>query len=233
MCNRSAPEVKAVAFDAVGTLLFPDPPAGRVYAEAARRHGSPPLDPADIERRFRTAFAAEEARDREAGWRTDAARERRRWRAIVAASLPEVADPDACFDELFAHFARPGAWRTPPGTAEVLGDLARRGTKVIVASNYDARLRDVVRGLPALGAVGGLVISSEVGWRKPAPEFFRAVADRAGCAPGEVLFVGDDPENDFRAASQAGMRAVLYDPGGQHPSVAPRVRALTDLLRFI
>jgi putative hydrolase of the HAD superfamily len=203
--------VRAVVFDAVGTLIAPDPPAPAVYATVGRRHGSgPSLD--EIAARFRTAFQAQDAADCAAGWRTDEPREERRWRAIVAATLDDVPDPAACFRELWDHFARPAAWRSAPGAGSLLTELARRGLTVGIASNFDRRLRSVVAALPELAPVRHVVISSEVGWRKPAREFFEAVVRAVGCAPGEVLVVGDDFENDYAGAMAAGLRAVLIDP---------------------
>ena len=45
--SRFLDGIRAVAFDAVGTLIFPNPGAATVYAEAAARHGMS-MDPADI-----------------------------------------------------------------------------------------------------------------------------------------------------------------------------------------
>jgi putative hydrolase of the HAD superfamily len=217
--------VRAVAFDAVGTLIAPDPPAPAVYAAVGARHGSR-LTLADVGERFRTAFRREEDRDRAAGWRTDDERERDRWRRIVAAVLADVADPGACFRELWDHFARPAAWRCLPGAGAVLAELARRGYAVGIASNFDRRLRAVVAGLPELAPVGPIVISAEVGWRKPAPKFFAAL----GVVPDEVLLVGDDFENDYAGATAAGLRAVLLDPHGR---AEPGVAAIADLAALV
>ena len=49
--------------------------------------------------------------------------------------------------------------------------------------------------------------SSELGWRKPAAAFFRAVEQRLGLRPEELLLVGDDPELDVAAALRAGWQA--------------------------
>ncbi len=59
--------------------------------------------------------------------------------------------------------------------------------------------------------VDDLIISSEVGWRKPAPQFFAAVAERLKCEPREILFIGDSVENDYAGAVAAGMPALLLD----------------------
>jgi putative hydrolase of the HAD superfamily len=206
------PDVRAVFFDAVGTLVHPDPPAAAVYATVARALHSR-LCEAEIATRFRTAFAREEARDRANGWRTSEERERQRWRCIVAKVLDDVVDDECCFRELFTHFGRPEAWRCDPQVAGVLAELGRRGYALGVASNYDARLHAVLAGFPELRPLRHVVISSEVGWRKPAPEFFRALRARVGLAPAEVLYVGDDRANDYEGALAAGLRAALVGAG--------------------
>jgi putative hydrolase of the HAD superfamily len=220
--------VRAVAFDAVGTLITPDPPVSAVYYAIGQRHGS--RLPADaIRSRFSAAFRAEEERDRAAGWRTDPAREIERWRRIVAAVLDDVTDRETCYRELWDHFSRPAGWRCLPDVEPVLTELVRRGLAVGLASNFDSRLRIVVAELPDLAPIGPIVVSAEVGWRKPAAEFFTAVVRAFGCAPGEVLLAGDDLENDYTGAAAAGLRAVLLDPVGRDGVAG--ISRLADLVR--
>lgn len=206
--------IRAVFLDAVGTLIVPHPSAAETYAVAGRQFGSR-LDVSAIRRRFRDALRTWDARDEAVGWRTDEAREERRWRNVVGQVFAgEISHNaiDACFAELFAHFGRPEAWRVIPETAVLVRSLTERGLVVGVGSNYDRRLHAVLDGFPELAPVKIRVISSEVGWRKPAPEFFAAVARAAGCASGAILFVGDDERNDLEGASQAGLRVMPWPP---------------------
>jgi putative hydrolase of the HAD superfamily len=214
MSPRDLPAIHAVFLDAVGTLIHPEPPAPTVYAAAARRFGSR-LGLPEIAARFAAAFRRQEALDRAAGLRTSEEREVARWRAIVAEVLDDMSDPERCFQDLYAHFAGAAAWRCEPGTREVLATLAGRGYELGIASNFDHRLRGIAAELPELRPVPHLVISSEVGWRKPAPAFFAAVCTAAGRNPAEVLFVGDDFANDYEGARAAGLRALLLDPRGR------------------
>ena len=219
-----------VFFDAVGTLIHPEPPAPAVYAAVGRRFGSR-LDAEAIAVRFRDAFRRQEAIDRRAEWRTDEGRELARWRAIVAETLASAANPEACFRELYAHFARPDAWAVHAEAGPTLAALARLGCRVGLASNFDARLRGVAAGLSELRPVGPIVVSSEVGWRKPAAEFFHAIRQEARMVPEKILFVGDDPINDYDGARAAGLSAVLYDPRGAcRDAKVRRIARLADLL---
>jgi putative hydrolase of the HAD superfamily len=207
--------VRAVVFDAVGTVIHPEPPAPIVYAETAHRLGSK-RTLAEITAGFRAAFAREESIDHADGLRTSEAREVERWRKIVTGVLDDVTDANICFRELFDHFSRPEAWRCDADAAATLDFLAREGYVLGLASNYDRRLRSVVRGLPDLGRLQQLIISSEVGWRKPAANFFFALCQAIGSPAETILYVGDDPSNDYEGARAVGLRAALFDPHAKH-----------------
>ncbi len=228
--NMNPPvRLRAVFFDAVGTLIHPDPPVAEVYAAASRRFGFK-LSAADVWPRFVTAFTHQENLDQENGQRTDEARELRRWQDIVAAVLDDVADPAACFTALYEHFGQPAAWHCDPDAASLLENLHAKGYQVGIASNFDHRLRGVAAGLPPLQNLSPLVLSTEVGWKKPAPAFFQAMCQAASLPPESILYVGDHPDLDFEPAIRAGMAAVLFDPANKHVHFhGPRIVKLTDL----
>lgn len=216
----SAPMViDAVFFDAVGTLLDPWPPVRRAYMQAGRRHGHEATEE-EIGRRFHLAFAHEESRDRVQGYRTCEAREAERWRAIVAATLPGVGDLDACYRELHDHFAHSDSWQLTPGAGELVSLLSGLGIRVGIASNFDSRLHEIIRGKPELAGINHVVVSSETGWRKPAEPFFHHLACLAKVPKSRILVVGDNPENDVAGPTRMGMQAILVSPdnpgkGGQ------------------
>jgi putative hydrolase of the HAD superfamily len=220
--------VRAVFFDAVGTLIHPSPSAAESYAAVGQRYGSK-LNVEEIKKRFHAAFRRQEQNDDEQLGRTSEAHEIARWRTIVAEVLTDVIDRPACFAELYRHFSLPASWRVEPETAETLQRLHDQGFVLGLASNYDHRLRDVVRGIPALVGITHIVISSEVGWRKPNGNFFAALCRRVLLPPERVLLVGDDLANDFRGAQEAGLRAVLFDPQGTGGS-EPAIRRLAELV---
>jgi putative hydrolase of the HAD superfamily len=200
--------IAAVVFDAVGTLIHPEPAAPHIYAEVGRRYGSR-RSVEEIAVRFRDAFRREEVADKASGWRTSEEREVERWRRIVGTVLDDVEDAGGSFSELYEHFSRPTAWRFDDDATQILTTLTNRGKRVAVASNYDRRLFSVLAGWPA----HPVFVSSAIGWRKPAPEFFAAVCRGLGLTPREVLYVGDDRVIDFDGARAAGLAAALVGPG--------------------
>lgn len=80
------------------------------------------------------------------------------------------------------------------------------------------------------------IYSSGVPYRKPHPSIFKLAASRLQLKEQEILYVGDDPQNDVVGAQKVGMSAVWVNrdddklPDGIQPEF--EVRALTDLLEI-
>lgn len=68
--------------------------------------------------------------------------------------------------------------------------------------------RAVVGDAGFLPHLRSLVISDEIGIRKPRPEIFEAVAEGLGLEPREILHVGDSLKADIAGAAALGMRTV-------------------------
>jgi putative hydrolase of the HAD superfamily len=221
--------IQAIVYDAVGTLIHVKPSVAELYVDVGRRFGSR-LNADEVRRRFPVAFAHQEQIDQNAGWRTDEERERQRWRDIVARVLDDVTNAGACFENVWNIFRQPEAWTCDADAAVVLAHFRARGLVQAVASNFDGRLRGLVDALPALRGLSPMVISSEVGWRKPAPQFFDHLLELLQMPPANVLFVGDDRTNDFDAARRAGIRAKLFDPAKMHVDAVERIARLNELI---
>lgn len=235
---------RCIALDAVGTLIFAEPSVSIAYTEIGRRHGSN-QSAEQVKSQFAEAMRrADELSVTRFGEpsRTSEEHERDFWQQVVRDVLPDVREPQACFAELFEHFARPESWRCFDDVGQTVTSLEQRGYRVLIASNFDARLDRVCDGLPALRDVRCRVISSLVGYRKTHPGFYAAVAQAAGCDASEVLMVGDDLVNDVESARAAGIAAVhlrrefVVPPlGGGPPKnrLKAELRTLTDLLEWL
>ena len=217
--------LQALFFDAVGTLLFPAEPVAETYRRIGADFGIE-LPLSQVETRFRAAFAVQEQFDHDLGNATSEDHEYHRWRAIVRETLGESADAAGCFRALYEHFARPTGWRVHPDAGRAFRQAERAGLRLGIGSNFDARLIGLVDSLAELEPLRGrVVVSSQVGYRKPHRQFFRRVVDVAGCEPDRILFVGDDRRNDLEGATAAGLQARLvtraFLPGDEaFPSLA-------------
>jgi putative hydrolase of the HAD superfamily len=223
------PQIRAIFFDAVDTLIKPDPSVVEVYRETGLAHGCR-IEPEAMVRRFREAFQFEEKSDAASGWAVSENREHERWRSIVSHVFDRCPAVDRIFADLWHHFARAESWRVAEGTSEVLPELAKRGYGLGLASNFDRRLHSIADNLPELAPLRLRAISSEIGWRKPSRQFFEALVRSADCEAGQVLLVGDRLDTDYDGAIAAGLEAILLDPDAKAPDDIRRIGQLTDLL---
>jgi putative hydrolase of the HAD superfamily len=200
--------IRAVVFDVVHTLIEPWPSVAVAYREAGLRHGLD-LDPTEIQARFRAAWRRQEDLDAAAvpPFATSRGREADRWRQIVADVFTGSGPIAEIFADLWEHFGRPESWRPVPAGRDLALAAHRAGLPIVLASNFDERLLGLAAAVEPLTLAAHVFASSELGWRKPSGEFFRAVAGRLGFEPGELLLVGDDPELDVAAARRAGWHA--------------------------
>jgi putative hydrolase of the HAD superfamily len=228
--------VRAVTFDAAGTLFTVREPVGATYAHAARRCGLD-LDPARLEAGFRAAVtAAPPLAFPGVHGSALATSERAWWRDIVAGAFRAAgaaALPADAFETLFAHYGTAAAWRWYEESPGVLAALRVRGLRLGVVSNFDSRLLAVADGLGLAALVDAITISAHVTAAKPSPAVFRAALTALGVAAAETLHVGDSPTADAAGARAAGLGAALVARPPGHPGAVPRdvpvVTSLTQL----
>ncbi|MFB7633683.1 HAD family hydrolase [Streptomyces sp. NPDC056149] len=87
-----------------------------------------------------------------------------------------------------------------------LAALRDAGMRVVVAGNQTRRAGALLRALDL--PVDAVAVSGEWEVAKPDPDFFARTVELAGVEPGEVLYVGDHPQNDVVPARAAGLRAA-------------------------
>lgn len=206
--------IKAVFFDAAGTLIKPARRVGESYAAIAAKYGKT-VTPAALLERFHICFdGAPPLAFPGAATAEIAPLERQWWKRLVAQVFEpwgEFAKFDDYFDELFAYFARADAWLLYPEVVETLAALEQRGLTLAVISNFDSRLVRILDGLNVGASFAQIFVSSAVGYAKPQAKIFDIALTRFGLAPEQALHIGDSEPNDLAGARNAGVRALLVD----------------------
>ena len=95
---------------------------------------------------------------------------------------------------------------------------------MIVVSNWDASLPEVLDAVGLGDLVDGVVSSAAAGVRKPGAAIFLRALELAGVQPGQALHVGDSLEEDVAGAVAAGVPALWLNRAGG--SVPPGVTAV-------
>jgi HAD superfamily hydrolase (TIGR01509 family) len=127
----------------------------------------------------------------------------------------------------------------PPHHAPLL-DRLRRRHRLAVVSNFD--YTPTARGILEREGIAHLfeevVVSDEVGWRKPKPLIFEIALARLGVSASEALYVGDRPDLDVAGAQGVGMHAVWInrDAAALPAGIGPpqfEIRDLEELTRIL
>ena len=124
------------------------------------------------------------------------------------------------------------AARFPDHYGPLLRRLAGR-YQLAVVSNFDY----TPTALAILDAAGvrdlfaAIVVSDEVGWRKPRADIFQEAIRRTGAEPRATLFVGDRADIDIVGAHGVGMDAAWINPDRDPlpPGIAPPLYEIRDL----
>ena len=205
--------IKAIFFDAVGTLFRLTKTVGDHYAYVGSEVGLD-LDAQNLERAFHTAWkqmpqraAIDAPRENDdKGW----------WRELADLVLDQVTpslgefDRDNFFEIAYEHFAEAGVWELYPEVPDVLEKLQSQ-FQLAVVSNFDGRLRFILEHVGISKYFVHVFVSSELGADKPDPEIFRRALRLMKLNPNEVLHVGDDPKRDWEGATAAALSIFRLD----------------------
>jgi putative hydrolase of the HAD superfamily len=145
--------------------------------------------------------------------------------AVEKGQIPEPAfersfaprlGPDVVAEGLLRRLT--AALRPEPAMLDAVAKLRTAGiTTVLVSNSFGRHAYD---DYELEQRFDHIVLSAEVGARKPAGAIYRRALEAADCAPAEALFV-DDLEQNVVAARRAGLRALL------HEDVASTIAALS------
>lgn len=204
--------------DALGTLVELEPPAPRLAAELQRRFGLR-VGTAAAEAAIGAEISYYRAHLDEGKDGASLASLRRRCAEVLRSHLPPPADgAELDLDELTAALLAALRFSAYADAAPALRGLRDRGIRLIVVSNWDFSLHEVLGRLGIGALVDGVVTSAEAGARKPAPEIFRQALALARVPPERAVHVGDSVADDVQGAHEAGIEPVLVLRAGSRSS---------------
>lgn len=227
-----APDVRAVIFDAGGTLILPD--AAAIADDLAAETGVE-IDPGRLQ-----ASLAEAAHDLDPTLPggSDAEFQEKFFPTVFA----RLGVPDGEIDSAMEvyrrlHFQPSGVWNKPiEGARDVVIEVRRRGFRTAVVSNSDGRVAGHLEDAGFEPDLFEFIIDSYVfGIAKPDPAIFRAAAERMQLDPSDCLYVGDIVGIDVIGAQAAGMPVVHIDASRRwgEPDDHFRIGRLADLLSLL
>jgi putative hydrolase of the HAD superfamily len=208
MTPRSKP--RAIVFDAGHTLLEMDYARLTAFL-ASRGHDLGEGAVTEAERRARMRLDTERA--------AQASRERTGEGRYVRYLAEHLGIADDAERRAIAEWRR--AFNVPIGlchqadgeASKALQHAREAGLVVGVISNSNGSVKQALEIAGLAPHLDFVIDSSVVGISKPDSRIFALGLQAAGAAPGETVYVGDSYFVDVVGARQAGLGAVLFDPG--------------------
>ncbi len=218
---------RALLIDGLGTLVSLQPPAPLLRRELALRYGVE-VSEAEAARALAAEIAFYRAHMGEGRDTDSLAALRRRCAETLVAALPQgdrlrghgmVSLTDALLSSLrFEPF---------PDARRALVRARAHGARVVVVSNWDVSLLEVLELVGLAPLLDGVVTSAAAGAAKPAPGIFRHALALAAVPPGQALHVGDSLGEDVHGARACGIEAILLSRTGE--TAAPDVPTIAGL----
>jgi putative hydrolase of the HAD superfamily len=216
----------AILLDALGTLVALEPPAPVLRGELKARFG---LEVTETE--AAEAIAAEIAYYRahlDEGRDPPALEQlRRRSAEVLRSALPD-AGAELELDPLVQALLASLRFSAFPDVRPALLAARARGQRLVVVSNWDISLGDVLDALGLASLLDGVLTSAGVGARKPAPAIFEQALALAGVPACDAIHVGDSLDDDVAGARGAGIEPVLIRRA-DGAAAEPGVRTISTL----
>lgn len=232
--------IRAILFDLDGTLRHNEPSGADVFTDYVAGYGYR-LSQEDRLRALRwehyywanspellADIGADKNEDR-LFWR------KYTYRRLVALGLSTVtADalaPQVC--QYMEESYRP-ANVVPAELPGVLAALHAAGYTLGVVSNRDHPYWELLQEMGLCPFFDFSLAGGEVKSWKPEPGIFHAALERADSTAAQTVYVGDNYFADVVGARRAGLRPVLYDPGGLFPDPGcPVITSFDGLIEVI
>jgi HAD superfamily hydrolase (TIGR01549 family) len=184
--------IDAVTIDAYGTLMALVDPVEKLHALL------PDHEPEAIRRAFETEAAYYLEHSHEGRDEASLARLHANCTAVFNETLGSSLTPDQYVGAL--------EFEVLPGVREALGRLRAYGLALAVVANWDFSLHAHLRAHRLDGWFDSVIVSGELGVRKPDPAPFAAALERLGVSAPRAVHIGDHAPHDKVGAHAAGMR---------------------------
>jgi putative hydrolase of the HAD superfamily len=230
MHAKTSSEPAALLIDALGTLVALEAPAPVLRRELSRRFAIE-VSEAQAHRALAAEIAFYRAHMGEGRDADSLVSLRRRCAEVLRDALP-ASDRLLRVDigSLTATLLDSLRFTAFGDARETLLAARARGQRVIVVSNWDISLLELLELVGLAPMLHGVVTSAAVGAGKPSPAIFEHALALAGTPPERAVHVGDSLREDVEGARACGIAAVLLRRDGEPgPAGVATIASLAQL----
>lgn len=140
------------------------------------------------------------------------------WRALMGhmvaagAELSDSVQIASIVQALWAAQPERNLWRfVPEGARQLLQDLAERGVPMVITSNSEGRVAELLAEVGISSYFSQILDSGRLGFGKPDARIFALAAAHLVLPIDAVVHVGDSEAADIEGAINAGAHAIRFD----------------------
>jgi FMN phosphatase YigB (HAD superfamily) len=221
--------IKAVTFDAYGTLLRLERPFELMGEALSKRGFTIPQE--TIIKAFSEEMAYYKAHHMEGRDMRSLSDLRKRCALLLFdrfSSLGYSCPLDV--EEMVAVLMESIRFSIFPDVIPTLKGCSSMGIKTAIVSNWDCSLPDTVKAVFSVNSFESVLVSAIEGVDKSGPEIFVRAAQALAEDPSAILHVGDDPVHDLESPIKAGFQALLIErEGAFYPERGAWIASLEDI----
>ena len=204
-------QIRAIGFDLFNTLITVEPQTlqeGHSRLFRSLINGGFQLDEDAFRKAHRQAAMDHLAECQKDGRETH----NRFWITAALADQGYQVSPEdwriaAAVDRYFSAFLE--YCHLIPGTGSMLENVKNRYRLGLLTNfTHGPAARTILDYLGITPFFGTILISGELGFRKPHPSVFLKLVEYLGVEASQILYVGDDPEPDIKGARAVGLQPV-------------------------
>jgi putative hydrolase of the HAD superfamily len=246
--KRYMNNIKAIGFDLFNTLITVEPHALSLAMDRlilSLRQSGFPIQEEPFKTSYQVMAARFIQRSRQEGKETH----NRFWISAALEEAGEIVSPEDLriaeavehYFSVFYDYCRP-----IPGTEELLSSLRERYPLGLLSNfTHGPAAREILGCTGLESYFDTILISGELGFRKPFPLVFDTLSKRLGVAKDSLIYIGDDPDSDIYGAAMAGLQPIwstyamdnnlpLVWAGTDPPGTEiPRISSWQDLLSLL
>jgi putative hydrolase of the HAD superfamily len=205
---------RIVFFDAANTLLHLKRSVREIYAEFASKHGEY-INPQSLKTPLKQVWQDMTNKyhdNKDMRYGVDVESSKMWWREFVGRVLKQArfnGDIGVFFDELYYYFGSAEPWEVYDDAIETINKLKILGYKSGIISNWDHRLKGLLKDIGLDKLMDHIIISSFVGYEKPDRRIFEYALTESKTLPEDAYHIGDSFQEDIVGALNVGINPIF------------------------
>ena len=228
---------RAILFDFDGTLAFMQPSHKKLYEQAINEHSKSTkkflinkIDVQNAWRKWTTDEGIEHVQYSNS--ETDYNKLRKNIHIHRLKALDVKENIEIISDRIIELESNANFYILYEDTIETLSALLQENIKMGIVSNHLWNLNDITKSLGISKYFNCIISSAKIGYRKPHPSIYKAALSEINASPKDVLFIGDNLENDYFGPKNIGLSAVLLNRNGTN-QISESITSLNDLGKIL